>query len=166
MNGFCFPRREAKTLKALLGLALLGLAAAQPAQSPPGAADYAVGQVWEYRTRPGEEGSLLRIQRIEPWAGAEASDGRVYHISIIGIRFQGSSASTALPHMPVSRRTLDLSVTRLSRSTAGFPEPDEGIALWREARGGIFEEPLARVLDIADEVLRGAPETRDEAPVV
>ena len=27
--------------------------------------DYAAGQVWEYHTRPGDEGSLLRIQKVE-----------------------------------------------------------------------------------------------------
>ncbi|MEA3057295.1 MAG: hypothetical protein QOF34_110, partial [Sphingomonadales bacterium] len=95
---------------------------------------YQVGQVWEYRTRPEDAGSLLRIQKIEE-IPASAKVGPVYHISVIGVHFGGSLAGAELQHLPVSRETLDASVTRLSSSKAAFPDPSAGIAEWRSAKG-------------------------------
>lgn len=140
-------------IKALFALAMmLGLPGQLSAQAP--ASRYAEGQVWEYRTRMGEEGSLLRIQRIEPWPAGDAV-GRVYHISVIGVRIGGPEGPAELPHMPVSQVTLDASVTRLSASTAAFPSPEEGIATWREAQGGVFTVPLAEILGFVDRMLQG-----------
>jgi len=119
---------------------------------------FAEGQVWEYRTRPQDRGSLMRIQRIEPHL-AGGSDDRIYHISIIGVRFATPGVGGELQHLPVSRASLDASVTRLSASAAVFPDPSEGIALWREARGGVFDVPLAEIVAFAEQaVARGTPQ--------
>jgi hypothetical protein len=143
-------------LKTILLLTMfVGLSAQAPAPAPA----YAEGQVWDYRTRPGEEGSLLKIQRIEPWPMPDSAD-RVYHISVIGVRVGGATAPLPLPHLPVSRETLDVSVTGLSRSTAAFPSPEEGIGEWRAARGGIFTIPMAAIVAVVDEAL-----TRQRAAV-
>lgn len=139
-------------IEALFALAMmLGLPAELSAQAP--APRYAEGQVWEYRTRPGEEGSLLRIQRIEPWPAGDAV-GRVYHISVIGVRIGGGIAQVEMQHLPVSRMTLDASVTRLSASAAAFPSAEEGIASWREAQGGVFDVPLAEIVGMLDSLVR------------
>lgn len=132
---------------------LLALLAALPAaaQEAPEPSRYAEGQVWEYHTRPGEEASRLRIQRIEPWpGGGPDSDGRVYHVTVIGVRLAGAPDPMALQHLPVSRATLDASVTRLSEAGGDFPSPDEGIRLWREGRGGVFTIPMTAILAAAD----------------
>lgn len=110
---------------------------------------YAVGQVWEYRTRPQDAGSLLKIQKIEPWA-----DGRVYHLSLVGVSLGG--VTTDVHHVPVSRETLDASVTRPSTSTRAFPDATEGIAIWREDRGGVFTIPVARIAQVIDDTLPDA----------
>lgn len=110
---------------------------------------YSVGQVWEYRTRPSDEGSLLRIQNIEDSSEA----GPIYHISVIGVRFRQAPLSGELAHLPVSRVTLDASVTRLSGATPSFPDVTPGIAQWREARGGVFTVPLAEIVDMLERMV-------------
>jgi hypothetical protein len=131
-------------------LTLLAFAATFFLGQPAAAQDrYAVGQVWEYQTRPQDGGSLIRIQRIEELPG----HGTVYHISMIGIRI-GDATQTA-GHLPVSRQTLDASVTRLSASTAEFPDASEGIAEWRRPQGGVFTTTLAEIADFLEKALSG-----------
>ncbi|MDQ4086925.1 MAG: hypothetical protein M3177_02755 [Pseudomonadota bacterium] len=122
-------------------------------QQAPAANQYAEGQVWEYRTRAGEEESLLKIQRIEALGDPPRP---VYHISIVGIRFGGPEGQSELPHLPVSRETLDASVTRLASRTVPFPTPDEGIAEWRSAQGGVFTIPVAEIVAVAEQAVREA----------
>ena len=127
--------------------ALVG--AGQPAETR-----YAEGQVWEYRTRAGEEAALIRIQRIEPFPGADTAGGkRVYHISIVGLRIGPERRIEALPHAPVARETLDASVTRLAERRAEFPSADEGIGIWRADRGGVFTITLAEIAAAVDMVM-------------
>ena len=110
--------------------------------------DYAPGQVWEYRNRPEDAGSLLKIQRVENDPRGEP----IYHVSVIGIRIEGMPADK-VPHLPVSRQTLDASVTRLSASTAEFPDPAEGIQMWRDANGGVFTIPIAQIIGIIQKAI-------------
>ena len=108
---------------------------------------YAEGQVWEYKTRPQDSGSLLKIQRVED-GGSLCT---IYHISIVGLVIGGHV--TNLTHSPVSRTTLDASVTRLSNVTRDWPKPDEGIAEWRAAKGCVFTIPVAKIADIMDQAV-------------
>lgn len=121
---------------------------------------YAEGQVWEYRTRPGDEGSLLRIQRIED-VEAFAEDGPVYHISIVGVRFVGLPITGPVGHAPVSRHSLDASVTRLSSSDVVFPDPESGIAEWRNANGGVFTIPVAEIVDLIAKAVSSASQSSE-----
>ncbi len=109
---------------------------------------YAAGQVWEYRTRPTDTGSLLKIQQAENHPDFE---GPVYHISIIGLRFRDTGIDPVVPHTPVSRRTLDASATRLSSETPDFPDPREGIAIWRSDKGGVFTISVAEIVEFVDQ---------------
>jgi hypothetical protein len=144
-------------LRALIPLAaaLTGApAAAADIAAPAAAVRYSERQVWEYRTRPNERGSLLKIQRIEH-TGQEQDP--VYHISIIGLQL-GTDTQRALPHAPVSRQTLDASVTRRSDSRADFPSAEEGIAEWRAANGGVFTITVAEIAAVVEEAMRRARE--------
>lgn len=109
---------------------------------------YAEGQVWEYKARPQDAGSLLKIQRI-----TELDNQKVYHLSVIGVHFRTPGILGVFPHMPVFKATLDASVTKRSSSTAPFPTTavDEGIAEWQRARGGVFTIPMSQIVDIADD---------------
>ena len=87
-----------------------------------------------------------------------APEEPIYHISVIGFRFRNPRMVPALPHAPVSRETLDASVTRLVHSTAEFPSADEGISQWREARGGVFTIPVAEIVEVLDQQTAQIPE--------
>ncbi|MFS2112127.1 hypothetical protein ACCC88_20715 [Sphingomonas sp. Sphisp140] len=113
---------------------------------------YAAGQVWEYRTRPTEPDSLLRIQAIE----ADPRGDPIYHISLIGLALPGGE----IMHSPVSKQTLDASVTRLSSRRPAFPDPSEGIAIWRENEGGVFTLSVAEIVEAIESIsTRGRPES-------
>lgn len=113
---------------------------------------YAVGQVWEYHTRPGDAGSLLKIQGIEPFGEAH-----VFHISVVGVHYGDDDSAKDVAHLPVSRETLDQSVTRLSAADATFPEPDEGIEIWRADNGGVFTISLAEIMKIIADTVPPPP---------
>ena len=134
-------------MKSLIHFAIIGIAAVSlSAQTAP--IKYAAGQVWEYKTRPQDVGSLLKIQRI-----TVLDDQNVYHLSIIGVKFARSDIAGILPHIPVSKETLDASVTEQSSSKATFPTSavDEGIAEWQRAKGGVFTIPVSEIIEIADQ---------------
>ena len=57
--------------------------------------------------------------------------------------------------MPVSRETLDQSVSKLSGLNARFPDPSEGIEIWRDAEGGVFSIPVAEIIQIGDDTVAG-----------
>jgi hypothetical protein len=134
-------------------LAAAALAMAAQAAPPPGPV-YAEGQVWEYRTRPGEEGSRLKIQKIETVPGFEAR-GPVYHVSVTGVRL-GPRIAPMLPHLPVSRQTLDASVTRRSEEEIAALPFEEGIAEWRRAEGGVYTISVAEIVATAEQSLAKA----------
>lgn len=130
-------------MRHLIALILLIFAPLTAIAAQNEATRYAAGQVWEYRTRPADEGSLLKIHSIE-----KAPAGEVYHISLIGLGYgRGMAHGGEFGHMAVSRETLDKSVTRLSKSDLGFPDPTEGIAQWRAANGGVFTIPISEIID-------------------
>jgi len=132
----------------MLAAAAASLVGATSAASKP---RYAEGQVWEYRTRAGDEGSLLKIQKIE--TGSEfAALGPVYHVSVVGVHLGGGSARE-IAHLPVSRGTLDASLTRLSRRHVDFPDVEEGIAEWRAADGGVFTISMAEIVGIVEQTI-------------
>lgn len=133
------------------------LAAAPPPPDPP-VRTYAEGQVWEYRTRPGEEESRLKIQKIETPA-QWATLGPIYHISVTGLHLAPHIVGQ-LAHAPVSRQTLDSSVIRLSGEDKAFPPIEEGIAEWRRANGGVFTISVAQIVEFLDRTTREVPKER------
>jgi len=129
------------------GAGLLG------ASNPAARHHYTAGQVWEYRTRPGDEGSLLKIQQVEADPPL-AKRGPIYHISVIGFHLSNPQVVSILPHAPVSQQTLDASVIRLATTSAAFPDAAPGIDEWRQAKGGVFTIPVAEIIDILDQRTR------------
>lgn len=119
-------------------------------QQIPTTGRYAEGQVWEYRTRRCDEGSLLKIHKVEPYPSADG-DGYAYHVSIVGVRLGEPTRITEICHVPVSSATLDASVTNLATSRPDFPDPAEGISIWRNDKGGIFDIAMADVVQCLDE---------------
>jgi hypothetical protein len=123
---------------------------------------YAEGQVWQYKTRPQDAGSLLKIQKIEA-----SPTGTIYHISLIGIHILPGESSV-LHHAPVSQQTLDASVTRRVSDPGTFPDASNGIAEWRRARGGVYTISVAQIAELISQTL-AAPQqpqpVRQSSPV-
>lgn len=119
---------------------------------------YAEGQIWHYRTRPGEEGSVVAIRRVGTVPEAPGL-GPVYHVSLIGVKL-GDRFGTMLPHLPVSRATLDSSLTVRAKGGFELPPFEEGIEEWRSAKGGVFTVGLAEIVDFTQQALAraGLPE--------
>ncbi|HYI41058.1 MAG TPA: hypothetical protein VE053_12145 [Allosphingosinicella sp.] len=141
----------------LLAAVLLAAAPAPAPAAPSPRHAYAEGQVWHYRTRPGEEGSVVAIRRVE----AVPELGPVFHVSVTGVKI-GDRFGTMLPHLPVSRETLDASVTRRAKGTFDLPPFEDGIAEWRAVRGGVFTLDLAAIVGFVQTSLAGAVLPEDE----
>ena len=79
----------------------------------------------------------------------------IYHISLIGVHLGRNHDLTVIGHLPVSKETLDKSVTALVESAAQFPDTTEGIEQWRKAKGGVFTISIAEIVTIMDQTLQG-----------
>ena len=110
---------------------------------------YAEGQVWKYRTRPGEEGSLLVIGRI-----TETVSEPTYGIYLTGVKIENARAARGfqdvLPHAPVTGAVLDTSVTERVDTTIALDDFDEAYGEWKAAydadEGGVFTIPVSEIV--------------------
>jgi hypothetical protein len=126
----------------------------------PALADYESGQVWKYKTRAGEEGSLIYIAKVD----AEKGHGSIYHIYVDGLRIRNPHLSggiqSELPHAPVDKAALDASVTGLVRDRKQIPDISGGYATWREAfdagEAGVFNIPVAKIVDYIELAISNA----------
>lgn len=138
---------------ALTSFALVGAVAAMllPSLSAAAAERYQPGQVWRYDARQQDEGSRLKIQRIEM-----TGDAAIYHIALSRMHLRNGQV-TSVQHLPVSLATLDVSVRELSRDDVqvSLDQTDEGIAEWRRANGGVFTISMKQIADILDQNLAG-----------
>lgn len=118
------------------------------------AREFSEGQVWSYKTRNGEQGSKLLINKVE----ADPKLGSVYHISLSGVHVQNPSApsgiNTELPHFPVSKQTLEQSCIKLLGRSEPNPQYLDGYSAWKSAfdqgRAGIFTISVAEIVDAVE----------------
>lgn len=120
--------------------------------------EYRAGQIWQYRTRPGEERSRLYIVKVETLSNGEPA----FHLYLDNLKIPNSQlpghVQSELPHTPVSSQTLDQSVVKLLGVATTVPDISEGYAVWREAydagEGGIFTISVAEIVDFIEEATR------------
>ena len=115
--------------------------------------EYASGQVWRYKTRPGEEASRLYIVQID-----ELSNGnQIYHILLNKVAIGASGFSMVefhetVPHIPVSNDTLEISVTELEQENAVIPDIAQSIEKWQRdfenGEDGVYIESISAILDV------------------
>ncbi|MDB5172486.1 MAG: hypothetical protein JWN51_1259 [Phycisphaerales bacterium] len=111
---------------------------------------YQAGQVWTYRTRPGEKGSRLTIVKIEPYGG-----GTAVHVYISGVAIVNPAApkgkSTFISHMPFTEEAIDKSVLQLVDQSEQLPRFEEGYATWKEqadqGKAGVFNVSVAEAIE-------------------
>jgi hypothetical protein len=144
------PKRP---VAALLSVAMIGLVAAK---SPKGFLKevtdpkYKPGQVWSYKTRPGEKNSTLTVLRVEA-VGAK----RIVHIRVDKIRLKnclGGPEPDNIEHMPFSREALDQSVIASVR-TVPLPNFESGYHEWRTAwnagKAGFYTITVAEAVEVS-----------------
>ena len=138
------------------GAAAFGIAAA--AAEPPKKEPLAVGQVWKYRTRPGEEDSRVAIGKIEEIE----KFGTVVHVSLTGLKVKTSSTPegtmSSMAHAPVAQAQVVASVTELTSEPANLEGFEDGYQTWFEAfqkqQAGVFKVELAEMVGQIEKALR------------
>src|SRR5688572_12692382 len=70
--------------------------------------EFKVGQVWNYKTRAGEENSTLVVLKVETAAGWS----NIVHVGLTGLKLKtGAGISETLPHLPIDETAVKNSVT-------------------------------------------------------
>ena len=121
------------------------------------AADFSEGQVWSYKTRAGEEASTFLINKIE----FHPKLGSIYHVSVSGVKIKNPRTPTGitseLPHFPVSKETLNKSITKLAGKSKINPEYQQGYQEWKSAfdkgDAGIFTIPVAEIVGVVEKAI-------------
>ena len=124
------------------------------------AVEYSEGQIWSYRTRPGENQSTLRINRVE----RDPKIGSIYHISVLDVKIKNSGSpegfSFELPHLPVSKKSLDASVLELVGKSEPSLDYMPGYEEWRSqfeiGKAGVFDADVAKIIAIIESAIGGS----------
>lgn len=116
-----------------------------------------VGDIWEYKTRSGEENSRRIVVRVE----RSANLGVIVHVAVDHLTWttcDGTSLSESVPHMPFARKAVDLSVTRRLGNTHSMPDFEPGYQSWREAylhhHAGIYTISVKEAVSAAETTYR------------
>ena len=125
---------------------------------------FAVGQIWEYKTRPGEEGSRVIVGRIE----SIDKVGKVVHVKLSGLKISNPGApggySTTMGHAPIMEEKLKESVTKLAGQSGDLEGFQEGYNTWlqehRSGKAGVFSIPLREIVDSMEQALAKATPAR------
>jgi len=121
------------------------------------ARDYAAGQVWTYHTNKGDQGSTLQINKVEQ----DPKLGAIFHISVFGLRISNPRVAggilTELPHLPVSKETLDKSVESLSHAPIRPVAYEEGYAHWKKefdaGHLSVYTMSVAEIVTLAEQTM-------------
>ncbi|HTC61627.1 MAG TPA: hypothetical protein VK709_02190 [Candidatus Saccharimonadales bacterium] len=98
------------------------------------------GQVWQYKTRPNDDGSTLTILKIETLP----KQGVIIHIRIDRIRIRNCKGGPEPDelHMPFTRHEVERSVTKLVKEGI-VPDFQAGYDAWKNACGGVYTTSVA-----------------------
>jgi hypothetical protein len=106
---------------------------------------YHVGEKWNYRTRPGEEDSLLTVLKVE----SSPKLGVIVHVSLDGLRIENPGApggvSETIGHLAFAEAAIDKSVT--TRAATGVPVPADDE---RYERASFFTVTVAETVHLAE----------------
>ena len=131
---------------------------------PTDLSQFRAGQVWRYRTRPGEEGSRMIVGRVE-----QSARGDVFvHVQLDGLDILNPQApsgrSTMIQHLPIAEAPLAASVVEMIAEDAAVEDFEEGYLLWRESyvagNGGVFALELAEIVGVMEQTITTPPDRR------
>ena len=133
------------------------------------AREFEAGQLWSYKTRPGDESSLVLINLVE----SVPKLGTVYHISVLKVHMpswaDNSRPEIDLPHFPVLKETLEKSLIAHVGERAPLDAYRNGYDTWRSAfdatRAGAFTVSVAEVISMVEETIeKNRPQSPNAAP--
>ena len=135
---------------------LLLLGASLAACSDKGSANtskYQAGQVWTYKTRPGEEASRLTVLKVVPYG-----KGNAVHVCVEGVSIDNPNAPgsriTQIGHIPLAEDALDKSVVKCVASCSVVSL--DGYNTWKEqadkGKAGVFTVTLAEAITVIESV--------------
>jgi hypothetical protein len=128
---------------------------------------FAVGQVWQYKTRDQESDSRVVVGRIEDLGKL----GTVVHIKLVNLRIKNPTApgglSTDMSHAPITEAVFKASVTKLTQDKVGLDGFDEGYQTWlaayRDGKGGVFTISVKEIVDCMEQAInKGTPNKAPE----
>ncbi|MHC4342423.1 MAG: hypothetical protein ACYSX0_19690 [Planctomycetota bacterium] len=119
--------------------------------------EFRPGQVWTYKTRPGEEASRLIVCRVE----THAKTGTIIHIHVEGVAFKNPASpegvGRTIGHMPFAATALRESVKTLESTRESLPDYEEGYNAWKGAfdtgHAGTFTVSVAEGIDFMEQAL-------------
>jgi len=121
--------------------------------------EFKVGQVWNYKTRPTEDGSSLVILKVETAPGWKT----IVHVGITGLKIRTPKGiQDVVPHMPFDESAVKESVTAKVSDSGKLTNFQKGYELWRDAassgKGGVFTISVADAVATIEEGLNKAQE--------
>ena len=119
---------------------------------------YKPGQVWRYKTRPGEETSTITVLRVDEAMLRVNDDApqskRIVHIHVDGIQLKnchGGNAPERVEHMPFAKESLDASVIELVGKSR-IPGYKNGYTEWRlgweAGKAGFYTITVSQSIDV------------------
>ena len=130
--------------------------------------NYEVGQIWSYKTRPEEEGSVVYILKIDMDKDAE----KIFHVRIEGVKVRNpyvkGGIQSNLPHVVISEAALNKSLKSLVRVVRAVPDYSDGYAVWRKAldegEDGVFSIPVSEIVEAIEKTINEGQDVTDAAP--
>ena len=118
---------------------------------------FEVGQIWNYETREGEEKSTIQIVKIDKYENQEA----IIHISVKGLKVKNpmieGGFSETVGHLPLSRKSVLESVTKLIKTKKKLSDFEEGYQTWKEAfeagEAGVFSISIAEAVKFLEKAM-------------
>jgi hypothetical protein len=119
---------------------------------------FAVGDVWEYHTRPGESGSRVTIVKLD-----HSPDlGVIVHVAVDGIKLANCNDGPEpnnVAHMPFARKAFESSVIKKIASKRELPVGwKDGYEDWSSAyadkKAGIYVISIADAVGVAEKTFQ------------
>ena len=126
---------------------------------------FKAGQIWNYQNRTGEENSKITILKVEKYYGKEI----VIHIYVNGLKIKNelkpNGVSDDIGHLPMSKESLNKSVTKLISENNNLPDFKEGYENWKEAfenkKGGIFTITVSEAVKFVEETMQSGKKSEN-----
>jgi hypothetical protein len=115
---------------------------------------FMAGQVWRYKTRPGEESSRAIVGRVE----TDEEGQVIVHVKLTALRLVTPHAPDgyypSLSHVPVAEEAFAQSITAPTSEIPDLAEFEDGYQMWAEDHGGVFTVSLARIIEVTEQALQ------------